>query len=46
MAKSKSVAGHWIPETCTKRDLSVILDLSIRTLTDLAATGVLVPAAS
>jgi phage terminase Nu1 subunit (DNA packaging protein) len=42
--KPKAVGGHWVPETCTKRDLSVILDLSIRTLTDLAATGVLVPA--
>ena len=43
--KPKAEAGHWIPATCSKRDLSVLLDLSIRSLTDLAATGILVPAA-
>lgn len=43
--KPKTEAGHWIPATCSKRDLSVLLDLSIRTLTDLAATGILIPAA-
>ena len=43
--KPRIEAGHWIPATCSKRDLSVLLDLSIRTLTDLAATGILVPAA-
>lgn len=34
--------GAWIAETCTKTDLSILLGLSIRTLTDMAATGVLV----
>lgn len=43
--KPKTEAGHWIPATCTKRDLSVLLGVSIRTLTDFAATGILVPAA-
>ena len=39
----KAEHGSWIPETCTKAELSILLGLSIRTLTDLAAKGVLVP---
>ncbi len=39
----KAEHGSSFPETCTKTDLSILLGVSIRTLTDLAATGVLVP---
>lgn len=45
MAKSKLIAGHWIPEVCSKADLSLLLGISIRALGDLHAKGVLVPAA-
>ncbi len=41
----KAEHGSWIAETCTKTDLSILLGLSVRTLTDMAATGVLVPGA-
>lgn len=41
----KAEHGSWISDTCTKTDLSMLLGLSVRTLTDLAATGVLVPGA-
>jgi phage terminase Nu1 subunit (DNA packaging protein) len=45
MPKStKMVAGHWIPDICTKSDLSVLLNISIRALGDLDAKGVLVKA--
>lgn len=44
MASKKAIAGHWIPETCTKADLSVLLNISIRALSDLDAKGVLVRA--
>jgi phage terminase Nu1 subunit (DNA packaging protein) len=42
--KQKMVAGHWIPEMCTKTDLSVLLNLSVRALSDLDAKGVLMKA--
>lgn len=42
--KQKMIAGHWIPEICTKSDLSVLLNISIRALGDLDAKGVLVKA--
>jgi phage terminase Nu1 subunit (DNA packaging protein) len=45
MVKStKKVAGNWIPDICTKPDLSLLLDISIRALGDLDAKGVLVKA--
>ncbi len=45
MANTKRApAGSRWPDVCSKSDLSVLLKLSMRTLTDLAATGVLVPA--
>lgn len=40
----KSVAGYWIPDVCTKADLSVLLGISIRALADLDNKGVLVRA--
>lgn len=42
--QKKAVAGDKFPDVCSKTDLSVLLGVSIRTLTDLAATGVLVTA--
>jgi len=45
MAKSKLMAGQWIPDVCSKADLSLLLGISIRALGDLHAKGVLVPAA-
>jgi phage terminase Nu1 subunit (DNA packaging protein) len=42
-AKRAPAGSRW-PDVCSKSDLSVLLKLSMRTLTDLAATGVLVPA--
>lgn len=42
--KQKMIAGHWIPDICTKPDLSNLLNLSIRALGDLDAKGVLVKA--
>jgi phage terminase Nu1 subunit (DNA packaging protein) len=45
MAKSKLIAGQWIPDVCSKADLSLLLGISIRALGDLHAKGVLVPAA-
>lgn len=44
MASKAKTAGHWIPETCTKADLSVILGISLRSLTDLDTKGILVRA--
>lgn len=44
MAKSKLIAGHWVADTCSKADLSLILNLSMRALSDLDAKGVLVRA--
>jgi len=41
---AKSVAGYWIPDVCTKADLSVLLGISIRALADLDNKGVLVRA--
>ena len=45
MANVKNViSGGKFPDVCSKTDLSVLLGVSVRTLTDLAATGILVPA--
>lgn len=44
MAKAASVGGVWIPETCSKADLSKLLGISIRSIRDLEVTGILVPA--
>lgn len=45
MANTKRApAGSRWPDVCSKSDLSVLLKLSMRALSDLAATGVLVPA--
>ena len=38
------VGGTWIPNTCTKGDLAVLLGMSIRTVTDWTSKGVMVPA--
>ncbi len=40
-----SLGATWVPATCTKADLSVLLDLSPRALTDMDARGLLIRAA-
>jgi phage terminase Nu1 subunit (DNA packaging protein) len=42
--EKKATSGGKFPEVCSKTDLSVLLGVSVRTLTDLAATGILVAA--
>ena len=44
-AKHEAVAGQWVPETCSRYDMALLLGISIRTIADLAAVGVLKPAA-
>lgn len=43
MAKQKTVlsAGHWIPETCTRADLAVLLGLTKQAVDKLAQSGIL-----
>lgn len=45
MPRDVTVGGSWLPETCNRADLAVLLDIGVRGVTELAATGVLVPAA-
>ena len=44
MAGPVETGGKFLPEVCSRADLSVMLDISVRGITDLAATGVLVRA--
>lgn len=39
-----SAGGEWIPATCSRADLSILFGVSIRTIDNLIATGVVVPA--
>lgn len=43
-ARTPETAASWIPQICTKGDLSVILDMAMRNVSDQAARGVLVAA--
>lgn len=44
MTKDVSVGGEWIPATCSRADLSVLLGVSIRTIDNLIAKQIVVPA--
>lgn len=39
-----AAGGEWIPATCSRSDLSILFGVSIRTIDNLIATGVVVPA--
>lgn len=39
-----SAGGEWIPATCSRADLSILFGVSIRTVDNLIATKVIVPA--
>lgn len=39
-----SAGGEWIPATCSRADLSILFGVSIRTIDNLIATGIIVPA--
>lgn len=39
-----SAGGEWIPATCSRADLSILFGVSIRTIDNLIATRVVVPA--
>ncbi|HTM76109.1 MAG TPA: hypothetical protein VL133_00560 [Devosia sp.] len=39
-----SAGGEWIPATCSRADLSILFGVSIRTVDNLIATGIVVPA--
>jgi len=43
--RSVQVGAKWLPETCSRADLAVLLGLSTRAVSDLAARGILVQAA-
>lgn len=43
--RTVQVGAKWLPETCNRADLTVLLNINTRSVTDLAARGLLVPAA-